>query len=193
VRESRIRETSESDLVEPIHADSFFSVSRSGEIHERLCFEYLDEEGYYRKAVQRQELLEPEIRKLSTNMQYFLDQERVEINGERVTSTVAYTDVFLKGASSVVAVVYLIDFSGRIKDGANAIETWLEEEIAPYDFEILWRFPVGTKVLEIETRLEHEIYGDIISLWAYMGEDVGGHERMSFLVPPSRFDKHHET
>ena len=36
-------------MVEPVHASSFFSVSKTGEIHERLNFEYLDMEGYYRR------------------------------------------------------------------------------------------------------------------------------------------------
>jgi len=173
----------ESDLVEPLHAESFFSVSRSGEIHERLCFEYVDEGGYYRRVLTNDELLQEEILKLSTNMQRFLDEERVEINGERVRSHVSYTDIFLKGESNVVAVIYLIDFAGHFTGGRNVIETWLEEEMAPYDFEIIWRFPVGTSIGEIETKLGHEVYGDIITLWSFEGEEVGGYEKMVFQMP----------
>ena len=182
-----------SDLVEPVHADSFFSVSNNGEIHERLSFEYVDSEGHYREVCRDPDLLRREIIKLSSNMQYFLDLERVEINQERVKSIVNYTDIFPKGASDVVAVVYIIDFAGRFKEGVNSIQTWLEEEIAPYDFEILWRFPVGTKVIEIDTLLEYEIHQDFVSLWAQEGDAVGGYEKMEFELPGIQFDTRTQT
>ncbi|MFW9794931.1 MAG: hypothetical protein ACFFEE_11540 [Candidatus Thorarchaeota archaeon] len=169
-----------SEFVEPVHADSFFSVSRNGEIHERLCYEYVDPEGYYRRVIRDQKLLKKEIEKLADNMQHFLDQERVEINEERVKSRVDYCDIFLKGASEVVSIIYLIDFAGRFSQGLNKIETWLEEETAPYDFEIIWRFPVGTRIEKVETTLDFEIYEDIITLWAMEGDEVGGYERMEF-------------
>ncbi len=176
------------DFVEPIHAESFFSVAASGEIHERLCFEYIDIEGYYRQVLQDEGRLEEEIRKLATNMQFFLDEERVEINGERVKSIVRYVDIFLKGVSNVVAVVYLIDFAGVMRPGGNIIQTWLEEEVAPYDFEIIWRFPSGTQIVEIDSKLTFEIHGDFVVLWAVEGDEVGGYESMEFLIPESRLD-----
>jgi hypothetical protein len=169
-----------SELVEPVHADSFFSVSRTGEVHERLCFEYLDPEGYYRRVLRNENLQRKEIENLVDNMQYFLDLERVEINSARVRSRVDYCDIFLKGTTEVISVVYLIDFTGKFQVGVNKIETWLEEEEAPYDFEIIWRFPVGTHIKEIETIMDFEIYGDLVTLWALEGEEVGGYERMEF-------------
>lgn len=178
----------ESEMVEPLHADSMFSVSHSGEIHERLCYDYLDPEGYYRRVIRDDDLLRAEVMKLADNMQHFLDRERVEINRHRVRSRVSYADIFLKGSSEVVSVVYLIDFATQFESGRNRIETWLEEEIAPYDFEILWRFPVGTKIVEIDTLLEYEIYDDIVSLWAFEGDNVGGYERMEFELPITRLD-----
>ncbi|MFW9957342.1 MAG: hypothetical protein ACFFCT_04660 [Candidatus Odinarchaeota archaeon] len=174
-----------SDLVEPVHADSFFSVSSTGEIHERLNYEYLDMSHYYSKVLRDERLLAEEINKLAVNLQYYLDKERVEINRERVRSRVKYCDIFLKGNTDVVAVAYLIDFAGRFHKRMNTIETWIEEEITPYDFEILWRFPVGTKVTEIETVLDYEIYEDVVCLWALDGEEVGGYERMTFALPSS--------
>jgi hypothetical protein len=172
-----------SDSVEPIHADSFFSVSRTGEIHERLSYEYSDPEGFYRRVVNDDDLLREEIEKTASNMQYYLDKERVEINGQRVRSQVEYADIFLKGKSEVVSVLFLIDFSGKFNNNVNKIETWLEEEEAPYDFEIIWRFPVGTKVVEIDTLLDYEVYDDIVTLWAFSGQEVGGYERMEFKLP----------
>jgi hypothetical protein len=172
-----------SESVEPVHADSFFSVGMSGEVHERLAFEYFDPEGYYRRVIGRQDLLAEETDRLGTNMQYFLDRERVEINGKRSRSQVNYCDIFTKGDSDVVAVIYLIDFTGRFQKGPNKIETWLEEEEAPYDFDIIWRFPLGTRVTQIETTLSYEVYGDFVTLWANEGDDVGGYERMEFELP----------
>jgi len=169
-----------SDMVEPVHASSFFSVSRIGEFHEQLNFEYLDMAGYYRKVVREENLLAKEVEKLADNMQYFLDKERVEINSERVKSQVDFCDIYLKGQTDVVSVIYLIDFTGKFVNGQNVIETWLEEEQAPYDFEILWRFPIGTKIIEVETTMDFDIYDDIISLWAIDGDDVGGYEKIIF-------------
>jgi hypothetical protein len=177
-----------SDLVEPVHADSFFSVARTGEIHERLCYEYIDPERYYPRVIRDENLLKKEVEKLAANMQYFLDLERVEINCERVKSRVDYCDIFLKGPTEVVSVVYLIDFAGRFHEGGNKIETWLEEEEAPYDFEIIWRFPIGTNIKEIETVLDFEIYGDLVTLWALEGDEVGGYERMEFEITNPPFD-----
>lgn len=177
-----------SDSVEPVHADSFFSVGQTGEIHERLCFEYVDPEGYYRRVTRDQDLLAKETEKLASNMQYFLNKERVEINKQRVRSRVDYCDIFTKGHSDVVSVVYLIDFAGRFTNGVNQIETWLEEEEAPYDFEIIWRFPVGTRVVEIETMLSYEVYGDLVILWANECDDVGGYEKMEFELPKRMLD-----
>jgi hypothetical protein len=178
-----------SDMVEPVHADSFYSVSSTGEIHERLCFEYLDMDRYYSKVLRDERLLADEVEKLAGNLQFFLDKERVEINGMDAKSKVDYCDIFLKGTTDVVAVVYLIDFAGHLHKGSNKIETWVEEEAAPYDFEILWRFPRGTRITEIETILEYEIYEDILSLWALEGEDVGGYERMIFILPGNTLDR----
>ena len=173
-------------MVEPVHASSFFSVSNTGEIHERLNFEYLDMEGYYRKVIRDENLLATEVEKLVGNMQFFLDKERVEINSERVRSKVDFCDIYPKGKTDVVSVIYLIDFTGKFTEGHNVIETWLEEEQAPYDFEILWRFPVGTKIVEVETTMDFDIYDDIISLWAIDGDDVGGYEKIVFELPSAK-------
>lgn len=172
----------ESDMVEPVHASSFFSVSKSGEIHEQLNFEYLDMEGYYRRVIRDENLLATEVEKLADNMQFFLDKERVEINSQRVKSRVDFCDIYLKGHTDVVSVIYLIDFTGKLVAGENTIETWLEEEQAPYDFEILWRFPMGTKIIEVETTMDFDIYDDIISLWATEGDEVGGYEKIVFKI-----------
>ena len=176
------------DLVEPIHAQSFFSVSINGEIHERLSFEYLDPNGYYRSVIQDTELLRREILKLSTNMQNLLDSERVEINGTRVRSLVNFTDIYLSGESEVVSVIFIIDFAKKFVSGKNIIETWLESEISPYDFEIIWRFPVGTEIVTIDTLLDYEIYRDLVSLWALEGDHVGEYEKMEFILPEHQLD-----
>lgn len=169
-----------SDMVQPLHAESFFSVAKSGEIHERLCYEYTDPDHYYQRVLQEEDRFRKEIENLSANLQYYLDKERVEINGSPVRSLVHYADIFLKGESDVVAVMYLIDFSGRFTPDANRIETWLEEETAPYDFEIVWRFPIGTRQITIESLLDYEVYDSIVVLWAEEGDDVGGYEKMEF-------------
>lgn len=168
--------------MEPTHAEAFFSVSSTGEIHERLSYDYVDEGGYYRRVLSDQELLDAEITKLSTNMQRILDAERVEINGRRTMSDVEYVDIIMRDARSLVSAIFLIDFCGQF-ERINRIETWIEEEEAPYDFEIFWRFPRGTRLLEVHTQLEYDNHGDILSLWASTGDRVGGYERLVFELP----------
>ena len=45
---------------------------------------------------------------------------------------------------------------------------------------ILGRFPMGAHIKEIETTLDFEIYGDLVTLWAQEGDEVGGYEKMEF-------------
>jgi len=153
-----------------------------------LTYEYEDPEGYYRSVLRDEDLLREEAEKLGSNMQYYLDKERVEINARKVKSVVNYVDIFTKGTTEVVSIVYLIDFAGHLNAGFNRIETWIEEETAPYDFEIIWRFPVGSQVTNVDTLLDYEIYGDKIVLWALDGQEVGGYELMEFKLPNERFD-----
>ncbi|MCF2137024.1 MAG: hypothetical protein K9W43_07225 [Candidatus Thorarchaeota archaeon] len=180
-----VHESIASELVTPVHASSFFSVSRTGEIHERLIYEYDDPAGYYPHVLADDSLYETEVSKLWDNMQYFLDKERVEINGQRVRSVVRHTDIIPKGTTSVIGVIFVIDFVGNLLTGRNKIETWLEEEEAPYDFDIIWRFPIGTTIVEIESLLDYEISEDIVVLWAVEGQQVGGYERMVFDIKMS--------
>ncbi|MHA1740550.1 MAG: hypothetical protein ACTSVD_00475 [Candidatus Thorarchaeota archaeon] len=180
------------DLVEPIYATAFFSVAQTGEVHEILTFEYSDPEGYYARVLADDTLFEAEVSKVWSNMQYFLDKERVEINGERVRAIINHVDIMARGAKTV-ATVFVIDFAGRFMRGTNRIETWIEEEEAPYDFDIIWRFPVGSKVLEVDTQLDYDILGDIIVLFAERGQRVGGYERITFEMPVVPFDTRTEV
>ena len=125
-------------------------------------------------------------------MQTLLDLERVEINGTRVRSLVNFTDIYLSGESDVVSVIFLIDFARKFDSGRNIIETWLDSEISPYDFEIIWRFPVGTEIIAIDTLLDYEIYRDLVSLWALEGDHVGEYEKMEFILPEDQLDTTYE-
>ncbi len=176
----------ESDRVVPIHAEAFFSLSVDGEIHQRLCFEYHDPTGHYRGVLLDDALYSEEVTQLSDNMQRFLDEERIEINGTRVRPVISYTDIFLKGTTDVVAIVYLIDLRCRFQKTKNRVEFWSDEEIATYDYEILWRFPCGSSITNVETSLQYETLGDILLLWAWKGDNVGGHEVIEFALPQDK-------
>ncbi len=180
---------SESDDVVPVHAESFFSLCMGGEIHQRLCFEYRDPHGHYRNVLLDDELYSEEVARLSDNMQFFLDEEHIEVNNVKVRSVVNYMDIFLKGNTDVVAIVYLIDMRCRLKRVNNRIEFWSDEETAAYDYEILWRFPCGSRVLNVESQLQFELLDDMLLLWAWSGDHVGGHELIEFSLPPSKRER----
>ncbi len=57
------------------------------------------------------------------------------------------------------------------------------QEIAEYDIEVLYLFPKGTQIIEVDTPLEYEIRGPILLVWARKGDKVGGYEAVHFKFP----------
>ncbi|WP_252900230.1 hypothetical protein [Vulcanisaeta sp. JCM 14467] len=72
----------------PIHAEGIFIMGIDGGVWEDLIFEYLDRDHYYRGLMRSRETLLNELRTVMSNMQGFLDEETIKINGEVVRARV---------------------------------------------------------------------------------------------------------
>ncbi len=166
----------------PIHAEAFFSVSKTGEIHQRLIFDYDDPGEYYYSLLDDDLKLNEEIEKVVLNMQEFLDEEKVILNKIRVRPKVTFCDIIHRGRPDIPSITFVIEFKGTFFEGKNVIDTYTEKEYAPYDFEVIWKFPDGTEIVDIDTPLHYEIQDSILYLWAYEGEKVGGAERIAFVM-----------
>jgi len=166
----------------PIHAEAFFSVSKTGEIHQRLIFDYDDPDEYYYSIIDDEMKLADELGKVSANMQDFLDDETVIINKIKVRPKVIFCDIIHRGKPEIPSITFVIEFKGTFFEGKNLIDTYTDEEYAPYDFEVVWKFPEGSEIIDVDTPLHYEIDGTILYLWAYEGEKVGGREKIAFSL-----------
>ncbi len=169
--------------VVPTSASCYFSVSRSGEFHQFLVYDYYDPNGYYAKLLNKPKKCREELRRLCANMQSFLDQEEVRVNGMRVYPKVVTAYISHRGFIDSPYIAWVITFKGSLKRGLNVFENTSEREIAEYDFEILWQFPRRSRIVGFQISTEAQIIsGCTLYVIARKGEAVGGYERIEFLV-----------
>ncbi|MHA1238079.1 MAG: hypothetical protein ACTSSJ_02315 [Candidatus Odinarchaeia archaeon] len=168
--------------IKPLHAQTFICASRNGEFNQFLNYMYYDPDKYYADLIHKPSEYENEILKLWDNMQGFLDEETIKINGTTVTPKVKYVSIEHIGSDTLPIISWIITYNGELKSSENIYETWSDEEIAEYDFESYWCFPPNAKLLEIDTLLEFEVQGNILLAWARKGDKVGGYEKIVFSL-----------
>ncbi|NVM54852.1 MAG: hypothetical protein HWN66_14205 [Candidatus Helarchaeota archaeon] len=163
----------------PTHASSFFSISRDGEFHQLLQYDYYDPDEYYSR-LERDDFLE-EIRKLWLNMQNYLEEETNKVNGVMVYPKVEFCDIQFRGRPQNPFIIWTITFKGDFQIGLNKYETKTDEEELEYDCYVIWQFPEKTKkILKVDTKLYYDIFGNRIVLWGEKGMKIGGFERIHF-------------
>ena len=172
--------------VTPVYAQGLFFVGL-GYISYYLVFDYHDPLGYYDAVVRNPRLLEEEVGKLWANMQSFLDEEEVVVNGERVRPRVVMIDIGFRGSRKRPFIVFAIRFRAPIKPGMNVYENRYEPEVAEYDYVAYWIFPPETKVLEVDMGRggeEWDIVGkNIVAIYGRKGRKTGGYEKIVFEMP----------
>ncbi len=172
-----------SEEVVPTSASCFFSVSRSGEFHQFLVYDYYDPRGYYAKLLDKPKKCKGELRRLCANMQSFLDQEEVKVNGLRVYPKVVTAYIGHRGFMDSTYIAWAITFRGPLRRGLNVFENTSERERAEYDFEILWQFPRRSEVVGFQISTEAQVVGrNTLYVTARRGEVVGGYERIEFVL-----------
>ncbi|MGQ9723711.1 MAG: hypothetical protein ACUVXA_20625 [Candidatus Jordarchaeum sp.] len=169
-----------SENIIPIFAHTFFSVSRDGEFHQLLTYDYYDPDKYYLNLESTPEEYEKEIEKLWLNMQGYLEEEINQVNGERVYPKVIFTDLQFRGSENTPFILWIISFKGKFKEGENIYKTVTEEEVLEYDCDAIWTFPEDCEILSVTTPMDYEIMNNILLLWAKKGDKIGGHEEIRF-------------
>lgn len=170
-------------VVTPIFGSSIFSISPYGQIYQVLCFDYADPDGYYEAILHDEKAFAGEVEKLRLNMAELLAAERVFINGVRVKQEILHVDIGLRGAADVPYLQWVIAFEGAFKQGENTLASDVPEEVAEYDIEVLYLWPAGTRIMRVETPMEHETRGSLLLVWARKGDRMGGHETVAFELP----------
>jgi hypothetical protein len=166
----------------PQYALGFFFVRETGLVEQVVVFKYYDQAEEYKRVVESEERLEEEKSLLARNMQFYLDQEEVYINGERVYPRVVDVEVGFQGDYKHPYILFLIIFRGGFKRGVNIYENKYEPEVVEYDYRVYWIFPQGARILGVEMGVPHRLLDKsrILVFDVRAGTRVGGYERIEF-------------
>lgn len=171
--------------VVPVYAQGFYVVS-PGAVSMVIIFDYLDKSQYYAKLLRRGgEELEREVSTLWSNMQSFMDEEIVRVNGQRVRPTLYDVYIGLRGSPARPYIVFLGGFPAPLAPGENTYENYYEAEVAEYDYEAVWVLPQGSEILEWFFAGEVEVpEPNILRVRVAKGTNVGGREGFRFRWKP---------
>lgn len=171
--------------VEPLYAQGFFYVSMEY-ISYYLVFDYDDPYGYYDIIVRDRKLFEEEVSKLWANMQSFLDEERVTINGVRVFPKVVMIDIGFRGSKKRPFITFCIRFRTPIRLGVNIYENRYKPEVAEYDYVAYWVFPPKSRILKVDMGSGDEVWdivgNNIVAIYGFKGRKTGGYEYIEFEI-----------
>ncbi len=169
--------------VQPLFASSIFSISPILEVYQVIIYDYHDPEGVYERILKDEEALQREVTLIHANMSKFLAAENVFINDERVEQQILHVDIGLRGRPQIAYFQWVVHFQGTPRDGENELSSDIEEELAEYDIDVLYMFPGGTRIIEVETPMEYEIRNPLLFVWGQKGDIVGGYEAVRFKFP----------
>lgn len=170
-----------SKMVSPVYASAFFNVSLDG-IKYVLIFDYIDPAGYYKRILGDENLLKRELELVTNNMQSFLDEEEILINGEKASAEVLLTDIGLRGEPSRAYILFIIEIRSRLKKGINIYENKYEREVFGYDYTAYWIFPRGAKIYEAMLGGSVDIIENIVVVKGSKGDISPGYERIKFEI-----------
>jgi len=167
----------------PVYAYGFFNVCSDGTVIQHVIFSYVDPLRKYASIVKDVERLRREIDLVSNNMQRFLDNEDVRINDVIVYPKVVATWIGFSGSEKRPYIEFLIVFKGSLRRGINVYEDRYEPDIAEYDYSVVWVFPQGSRIVDVDVGFEYEIINDnILRFNVPEGSEVPGYERISFYL-----------
>lgn len=168
----------------PIYAEGLFFMHQNGFVDQIVVFDYWDPGRYYWKLLKREKMLMEEIQRLMLNMQYYLDREKVLINGEEAPPRVVDVDIGVRGKPELAYIVFHIVFQGNLRKGINVYENIYEEEEAEYEYIVYWFFPQNTRIVKAEVGVPYEVRGEGRTLFFKVkpGMRVGGREAIYFKI-----------
>jgi len=169
--------------LKPINGYGFFVVSQSGVFTHVIIFEYLDKELHYYKLIRNEGRRTEELLMLRDNMQEFLNEEEVLINGERSYMRVEDVEIGFAGSRHLPYIQYIVGFSGNIKKGINVYEDKYSPERTTYRYSVTWLFPPGTEILEVKSDPKPVIKkGHILYIEVPKGTFLNGYEKIVFRL-----------
>lgn len=170
--------------ITPKYAQGLFFMHESGLVDQIIIFDYHDRDRSYWNMLRDRTKLSEEIELLSSNMQLFLNEEEVYINGARTYPRVVSVDIGFRGEPESPYVVFHIVFHGELRRGLNVYENKYEEEIAEYDYHVSWILPHGAKVIRAGFRVPHivDCDGRVIHFKVMKGCRIGGAEYIIFKI-----------
>ncbi len=169
---------------EPIYAQGYFIVHRIGLFNQIVIFDYYDPDQYYWGVLRNASRLKREQETLMKNMQYFLDQEKVLINGVETKPVVKNVEIGIRGKPTLSYIVFYIEFEGELVKGLNIYENLYEEEVSEYDYVVYWIFPWNIRVVEADVGVQYSVLNDgrLLIFHVPKGTRVGGYEKIVFEV-----------
>ncbi len=168
----------------PLYAMGFFVMHETGLVDQVIIFDYYDPDHYYYELSKKPKELEKEKALLMENMQYYLDQEKVLINGEEAPPQVTHVEIGFRGRPELPYIIFLIEFRGELKKGLNSYVNIYEEETAEYDYMVTWLFPENARVIRAELGVPYNIEsgGRSLVFKVKKGTRVGGREAIYFKI-----------
>lgn len=168
----------------PRYGYGLFNVDSSGEFRQKVVFFYWDPKGEFYRAVSTHESRMRELASLRENMQFFVDGERIVVNGEEVKARVVHVDVGFVANPKRPFIEFLILFKGRLTKGLNRYENYYEAEEVEYDYRVTWVLPEGFKLVRADFGFPYEVIdGRIVVINVKKGATTPGYEFMEFLAP----------
>ena len=172
--------------MKPINGYGFFIVSRSGLFTHIIIFEYIDKELKYFNLVKDKDRKAEEIKVLGENMQEFLNEEEMLINGERSYPHVEDVKIGFAGSKRLPYIQYVIRFQGKLREGINVYEDKFMPERTTYKYSVLWVFPPASEIVEAHLNVPSTIIeGSTLYIEVPKGTFLGGYERIVFRLPRS--------
>jgi len=168
----------------PVFANGFFTVQDNGVFNELIVFEYYDPDGYYASVASDQDRLDEELGTLSRNMQFYLDLEKVLVNGSESPPTVLNVSIGFRGDTRRPYILFIVTFKGNLVKGLNTYENYYEEEVAEYDYEVVWVFPAKARVVEADLGVPYKVEagGRVLRFNVRKGTRIRGFEKILFEI-----------
>jgi len=171
------------DLI-PIFANSTIYISKSGNFHQVLTYDYTEDSGgYFDKIRYNPDFYQDEVDAITKNQQKFLNEFPNYINDKKVTAKIIHCDIDFK-EETLPFFYWVIEFSGKLVKGLNTYHSTIEESVLEYDVNSIYILESPLVLDSIESVFHHEIHNDgrLIKYWGYMGDKVGNTEVLKFKL-----------
>jgi len=81
-------------------------------------------------------------------------------------------------------ILFIVTFKGNLVKGLNTYENYYEEEVAEYDYEVVWVFPAKARVVEADLGVPYKVEagGRVLRFNVRKGTRIRGFEKILFEI-----------